>query len=131
MRDKVRHCDYQGNGRPAIDPALFFKMPVIGYLFGIRSKCRLVQEIHLNVAYRGFLPMRLSDKVIDASSVCQTRRRRVADSSIHQEIFVDIVNRAMNYRMVNGRALYTDSSHLKANANNKKLTEVDGLAQAA
>jgi len=57
----VRHCDCQGNGRPAIDPVLFFKMLFIGYLFGIRSKCRLVQEIHLNVAYRWFLPLRLSD----------------------------------------------------------------------
>ncbi len=86
IRDKVRHCDCQGNGRPAIDPVLFFKMLFIGYLFGIRSKCRLVQEIHLNVAYRWFLPLRLSDKIIDASSDCQTRRHRVSDSSIHPSI---------------------------------------------
>lgn len=55
IRDKVRHCYCQGNGRPAIDPVLFFKMLFIGYLFGIRSERRLVQEIHLNVAYRWFL----------------------------------------------------------------------------
>ncbi|MGN5136959.1 transposase [Aeromonas sp. 164P] len=125
IRDKVRHCDCQGNGRPAIDPVLFFKMLFIGYLFGIRSKCRLVQEIHLNVAYRWFLPLRLSDKIIDASSVCQTPRHRVADSSIHPEIFDEIVNQAMNYRMLGGRVLYTDSTHLKANANKKKLTDVE------
>ncbi|WP_235466580.1 transposase, partial [Aeromonas australiensis] len=125
IRDKVRHCYCPDNGRPAIDPVLFFKMLFIGYLFGIRSERRLVQEIHLNVAYRWFLRMRLTDKVIDASSFCQTRRRRFAESSIYQEIFDEIVNQAMNYRMVGGRVLYTDSTHLQANANKKKLTEVE------
>ncbi len=31
----------------------------------------------------------------------------------------------MNYRMVGGRVLFTDSTHLKANANKKKLTKKD------
>jgi hypothetical protein len=31
----------------------------------------------------------------------------------------------MGCRMVGGRVLYTDSTHLKANANKKKLTEVE------
>lgn len=125
IRDKVRHCYCPDNGRPAVDPVVFFKMLFIGYLFGIPSERRLVQEIHLNVAYRWFLRMRLTDKVIDASTFSQTRRRRFADASIYQEIFDDIVNQAMGYRMVGGRVLYTDSTHLKANANKKKLTEVE------
>ncbi len=127
IRDKVRHCYFPDNGRPAIHPVILFKMLFIGYLFGIRSERRLVQEIHLNVAYRWFLRMRLTDKVIDAATISQTHRRRFADSSIHQEIFDEIVNQAMGYRMVvvGDRVLYTDNTHLKANANKKKLKEID------
>ena len=38
------------NGRPSIDPVALFKMILIGYLFGIRSERRLVEEVHHNVA---------------------------------------------------------------------------------
>lgn len=124
IRDKVRHCYRPDNSRPAVDPIILFKLLFIGYLFGISSERRLVQEIHLNVAYRWFLRMRLTDKVIDASTISQTRRRYFADSSIHPEIFDEIVNQAMGYRMVGGRVLYTDSTHLKANASKNKLKEV-------
>ncbi len=38
-----------------------------------------------------------------------------------QEIFDHIVFKAIELRMVAGRVLITDSTHLKANANKKKL----------
>ena len=49
------------NGRPAIDPVALFKMLFIGYLFGIRSERRLVCDIEVNVAYRWFPGLRLTD----------------------------------------------------------------------
>jgi transposase len=39
---------------------------LLGYLFGIPSERRLVQEIQVNLAYRWFLGMGLTEKVIDA-----------------------------------------------------------------
>jgi transposase len=42
------------NGRPAIEPVILFKMLLIGYLYGIRSERRLVEEVKVNVAYRWF-----------------------------------------------------------------------------
>ena len=43
------------NGRPSIDPILFFRMQLVGYLYGIESDRRLCREIHLNLAYRWFV----------------------------------------------------------------------------
>ena len=43
------------NGRPAIEPVIMFKMLFIGYLYGIRSETRLVEEVKVNMAYRWFL----------------------------------------------------------------------------
>jgi transposase len=62
------------NGRPPLDPTLMFKALFIGYLFGIRSEQQLVREIEVNVAYRWFLRLKLTEKVFDASTLSQNRR---------------------------------------------------------
>lgn len=129
IRDRVSHLYCPDNGRPALDPVVLFKLLFIGYLFGIRSERQLMREVQVNVAYRWFLDLRLTDKVPDASTLSANRRRRFADSNIYQEIFDEIVLQAMGQGMVDGRVLYTDSTHLKANANKGKF-EVLQIEQA-
>jgi len=109
------------NGRPPLDPTLMFKALFIGYLFGVRSERQLVREIEVNVAYRWFLRLKLSDKVFDASTLSQNRRRRYQDESIAQGIFDRIVEQAIRHGLVDGTVLYTDSTHLKANANKNRF----------
>ncbi|MBV6305394.1 IS1182 family transposase [Candidimonas humi] len=120
IRERVAHLYCADNGRPALDPVLLFKLLLLGYLFGIRSERQLIREVQVNVAYRWFLGLRLTDKVPDASTLSQNRRRRFADSGIYQEIFDEIVLQAMGRGMVDGRVLYSDSTHLKASANKNK-----------
>ena len=131
IRDRVRHLYCADNGRPALDPVLLFKALFIGYLFGIRSERQLMREIQVNVAYRWFLGLRLTDKVPDASTISQNRRRRFSDSTIHQEIFDTIVEQAIAQGLVGGDVLYTDSTHLKANANKHRheRQEVEATAR--
>lgn len=123
--DKVSYLYCHDNGRPGIDPVRFFKMLLLGYLFGIESERRLVKEIHHNVAYRWFLGYNLTDKIPNHSVFSKNRRRRFIDSSIFQEIFEDIVFLAMKSGLVGGKVLYTDSTHIKANANKKKFRNVE------
>lgn len=125
IRDRVSHLYCPNNGRPALDPVVLFKLLLLGYLFGIRSERQLIREVQVNVAYRWFLGLRLTDKVPDASTISQNRRRRFADSGVYQEIFDEIVLQAMGRGMVEGKVLYTDSTHLKANANKNKYDLVD------
>ena len=117
------YCD--NNGRPAIDPVLLFKMLFIGYLFGIRSERQLAREVQVNVAYRWFLGLSLTDKVPDASTFSQNRRRRFEGTGIEQVIFDEIVEQALRHGLIGGEALYTDSTHLKANANKRRHTTHD------
>ena len=109
------------NGRPPLDPTLMFKALFVGYLFGVRSERQLVREIEVNVAYRWFLRLKLTEKVFDASTLSQNRRRRYQDESVAQAIFDRIVEQAIAHKLVEGTTLYTDSTHLKANANKKKF----------
>lgn len=108
-------------GRPALDPVMLFKMLFIGYLFGIRSERQLVREIEVNVAYRWFLRLRLTDKVPDASTLSQNRRRRFAGTGIEQAIFDAMVEQAIGHGLIGGRVLYSDSTHLKASANKRRF----------
>lgn len=113
----------ENNGRPAIEPEKLFRMLFIGYLYGIRSERRLVEEVKVNIAYRWFLGYTLEDKIPDVSVIWQNRLRRYNGSDVPQQIFDNIVRQAMQYGLVEGKVLYSDSTHLKANANKNKYTE--------
>ena len=119
--EKVRHLYCENNGRPSIDPIVLFKMIFIGYIFGIRSERQLELEIQTNVAYRWFLGLGLTDKVPDHSTISWNRRKRFIGTDIFQEIFDEIVLLAIKHRMVAGRVLMSDSTHIKANANKRKF----------
>jgi transposase len=121
IREKVKDLYCADNGRPAIDPVVLFKMLFLGYLFGVRSERQLVREIQVNVAYRWFIGYSLTDKIPDASTFSQNRRRRFTESTVYQEIFDEIVLQAMGKKWINGRVLYTDSTHVKASANKNKF----------
>jgi transposase len=119
--EKVRPFYSENNGRPS-DPIMLFKMMFIGYFYGIRSERQLEREVQMNVAYRWFLGLKLNDPVPDHSTISWNRRTRFKGTNIFQEIFDEIVLQAINHKMVGGRVLFTDSTHLKANANKHKFT---------
>ena len=64
---------YPLNGRPSVDPVSMFKMLLVGYLYGIKSEGRLVQEVQLNIAYRWFCGFELGEKIPDHSTFSKTR----------------------------------------------------------
>lgn len=125
IRERVKNLYCADNGRPAIDPVVLFKMLFIGYIYGTRSERQLVRDIQVNVAYRWFLGFGLIDKIPDASTISQNRRRRFSESTIYQEIFDEMVLQAIRRKMVDGTTLYTDSTHLKASANKHKFEVQD------
>jgi len=101
---------------------MLFKMLFIGYLYGIRSERRLVEEVRVNVAYRWFVGLSLTDKVPHATTFSQNRRRRFNGTTIFREIFDEIVLQAIKHGLIEGKELFTDSTFLKANANKNKFT---------
>lgn len=113
----------ENNGRPAIEPEIMFKMLFIGYLYGIRSERMLVEDVKVNIAYRWFLGYGLEDKIPDVSVIWQNRFRRFNGTSIPNQIFANILHQAMVHGLVDGKLLYSDSTHLKANANKGKYEE--------
>ena len=78
---------YPTTGRPSVDPVSMFKMLLIGYLYGIKSERRLVEEVQLNIAYRWFCGFELDDTIPNHSTFSKTRTRKWQQSSLFQKAF--------------------------------------------
>ena len=125
IRDLTRDLYCHTNGRPAVDPVVLFKMLFIGYLYVIRSERQLVKDIEVNLAYRWFLGYSITEKIPDSSTISQNRIRRFKGTDIPQKIFDNIVFQAIEKGLVGGKILYSDSTHIKANANKRKFEKVE------
>ena len=114
IRDITMPCYCLDNGRPSVDPEIFFRINLIGYLFGINSDRKLCEAIHFNIAYRWFCRLSLTDEVPDHSSLTKIRDR--LGVKVFEEIFTEIVKQCQTKGLVNGKRVMTDSTLFQANA---------------
>ncbi|MDV7145675.1 IS1182 family transposase [Tropicimonas sp. TH_r6] len=113
---------YSHTGRPSIDPELLIRMLLVGYCFGIRSERRLCEEVHLNLAYRWFCRLDLSDPVPDHSSFSKNRHGRFRESDLLRHLFETVVARCIAEGLVSGQRLAVDASLIEADANKQNST---------
>lgn len=124
---------YSHTGRPSIDPELMLRMLLVGYLYGIRSERRLVEEVHLNLAYRWFCKLGLEGKVPNHSTFSKNRHGRFADGDIFRKLFEAVVERCVSWGFVGGSHAAVDGSVIAADANKTRRlmrTELEGEVAA-
>jgi transposase len=113
---------YSSIGRPSIDPELMIRMLIIGYTHGIRSERRLCEEVHLNLAYRWFCRLDLTDPVPDHSTFSKNRHGRFRDSDLFRKVFEGVVTRCIAEGVVGGERFAADASLIQADANKQNST---------
>lgn len=125
LGDLRRHLApfYSATGRPSIDPELMIRMLLVGYAMGIRSERRLCEEVHLNLAYRWFCRLDLSDPVPDPSTFLKNRHGRFRDSDLFRHLFEQVLARCIAEGLVGGESFGADASLIKADAS--RYTKVD------
>jgi len=129
--DIVRDKYSKNKGRPSIDPVVLVKMVLIQYLFGIRSMRQTVKEIEVNVAYRWFLGLGLSDPVPHFTTFGKNYKRRFEGSGLFEEIFARILEKCYARGFVNEGIVFVDATHIKASANRHKRSKVEIAREAA
>ena len=119
LGDMRRHLApfYSTTGRPSVDPELMIRMLIVGYAFGIRSERRLCEEVHLNLAYRWFCRLDLTDPVPDHSTFSKNRHGRFRDSDLFRQLFESVVARCIGEGLVGGQTFASDASLIRADAN--------------
>ena len=115
LGDMRRHLApfYSSTGRPSVDPELMIRMLIVGYAFGIRSERRLCEEVHLNLAYRWFCGLDLSDPVPDHSTFSKNRHGRFRDSDLFRHLFEDVLARCITEGLVGGESFGADRLRLR------------------
>lgn len=108
---------YSSTGRPSVDPELMIRMLLVGYVMGIRSERRLCDEVHLNLAYRWFYRLDLTDPVPDHSTFSKNRHGRFRDSDLLRHLFETVVARCIEEGLANGQRFAADASLIQADAN--------------
>ncbi|MCP4410224.1 MAG: transposase, partial [Gammaproteobacteria bacterium] len=120
---------YSDCGRPSIDPELMIRMLLLGYCQGIRSERRLCEEVYLNLAYRWFCKLDLTDPVPDHSTFSKNRYGRFRESDIFRHLFEKVLQRCIDEGLVGGEGFGVDASLIPANANQTRGIEgKDGLS---
>ena len=115
---------YASTGRPSIAPELMLRMLLVGYLYGLRSERRLVEEVRLNLAYRWFCGLALDKAVPDASTFSKNRHGRFRDAAVFRRVFERVVDLCVSAGHACGKALSVDGSFIAADAS--PVRRVDG-----
>ena len=108
-------------GRPSIDPVMLIKIPLIQYLYGIKSMRQTIKEIEVNMAYRWFLGLEFYDSVPHFSTFGKNYSRRFKDTDLFEQIFQHILEECYRFKLVDPTEVFVDATHVKARANNKKM----------
>jgi transposase len=116
---------YSHTGRPSVDPELMIRMLLIGYCCGIRSERQLCYEVTMNLAYRWFCRLSITDKVPDHSTFSKNRHGRFRESEVFRFVFEEVLTRCMEEGLIGGEGFAVDASVVKADASKQKHHEDD------
>jgi transposase len=122
INEKTKSLYSQDKGRNCIEPVVLFKIVLLQYLYGIKSMRSTIKQCETDASFRWYLGIPFGQPVPHYSTFSQNYLRRYVGTTIFEEIFEAILTLAVQRKLVSGRDLFTDSTHIKANANNKKYT---------
>ena len=122
---------YSDTGRPSIDPELLLRILLIGYLYGVTSERKLVEELQMHLAWRWFTGLSFDQEIPHHSTFSKNRHGRFHESDLFQQLFEEIVDRCQGAGLVEGEHLSVDGSFIAANASRSSRIPREQLAEAA
>ena len=122
INEKTRSLYSQDKGRNCIEPVILFKIVLLQYLYGLKSMRATIKQCETDASFRWYLGIPFGQPIPHYSTFSQNYLRRYVNTTIFEEIFETILQLAVKRKLVSGRDLFTDSTHIRANANNRKCT---------
>jgi len=122
---------YSAMGRPSIDPEVLLRLLVVGYLYGITSERRLMEEVRMHLAYRWFTCLSFDQEIPDHSTFSKNRHGRFRQSGVFRRVFEEIVQRCLEAGLVEGQNLAVDGTLVGANASQQSRVPRERLAEIA
>ena len=130
VRERVKSL-YSSTGRPSIDPEVLLRLLLVGYLYGITSERRLLEEVRMHLAYRWFTRLDLDQEIPDHSTFSKNRHGRFRQSGVFRKVFEEIVQRCLEVGLVEGKNLAVDGTLVGADASRRSRIAREQLQEAA
>ena len=106
-------------GRPGIDPAVYFKMLMVGFFENLASERAIAARCADSFSIRAFLHYGLTEDTPHHSSLTVIRQR--LGSEVYDAIFALVLRALQAAKLIKGKHLAIDTSTLEANASLRSL----------
>ena len=114
VREQLKDS-YSENGRPSVDRELLLRILLIGYLYGITSERKLVEE-GMHLAWRWFTGLGFDQEIPHHSTFSKNRHGRFQESKLFEQLFERTVRQCVEVGLVQGKHLSVDGSFVEAHA---------------
>lgn len=125
---KITSRYYGREGQESIDPTVFFKLMLIGYLENLGSDRRIISTASLRLDILYFLGYNLDEPLPWHSTLSRTRQLYGED--VFKELFKKVLKACIDKGMVSGRRQAVDSALIKANASMDSIAEKEIMQDA-
>jgi len=130
LRDEVRDCYEEADGRPSIDPESAVRLMLAGFFYGFVHDRELMREAEVNLAIRWFAGYQLLDRLPDHSTLTRIRQRWGEER--FRRIFEKTVESCVKAGLVDGETIHADATLIRADVSWRSLTtkHVDEVLEA-
>jgi len=119
---------YGMEGQESIDPVVFFKICLVGYLNNINSDRKLIEYCGDSLAVRLFIQYDLDESLPWHSTISRTRQ--LYGEEVFLSLFKKVLAMCIRKGMVRGKRQAIDSAYIKANASVDAMVEKELLEDA-
>ena len=118
---------YGTEGQQSIDPVVFFKLILIGYLENLGSDRRIINAVSMRLDMLFFTGYDIDEPLPWHSTLSRTRQ--LYGEELFKQLFKDVLKQCIDKGMVAGRRQVMDSVAVKANASMDSLIEKHVLSE--
>lgn len=120
---------YGAEGQKSIDPVVFIKLMLVGYLENMNSDRRIIATSRLRMDILYFIGYDLGEELPWHSTLSRTRQ--LYGEHIFTEVFKKVLQQCIDKGMISGRRQAIDGFFIKANASLDSMVEKEILDDAA
>ncbi len=110
---------YGSSGQKSIDPLVFFKLCLVGYLENIISDRKLIDHCSMRLDILYFVGYDIDEELPWHSTISRTRQ--LFPETVFEEVFTKVLTLCIDKGMVCGHTQAIDSAPVKANASMDSL----------
>jgi len=110
---------YGSSGQKSIDPVVFFKLCLVGYLENIISDRKLIEHCSMRLDILYFIGYDIDEELPWHSTISRTRQ--LFPEEVFESVFTKVFSLCVEAGMVSGHTQAIDSAPVKANASMDSL----------